>query len=205
MRTDPEPVPGTSVRLPLSTAQHGVWLGQKLTPASARYHVAAGFEVSGDLGEGLFETAFRIAVDEAEPLRARFTEPDGEQPYQRLGPLPGWGVTYLDLRHEAVPLAVAVEWMRADVARPFDLAAGPLFRTAFLRLSPVRVCWYLVCHHLVMDGLGGALFARRLGEIYAALEKGETPEPGPRVPAGALLAEDTAYRSSPAFAADRDF
>ncbi|SPE64107.1 Dimodular nonribosomal peptide synthase [Streptomyces netropsis] len=205
MRTDPEPVPGTPAGLPLSTAQHGVWLGQKLTPGSARYHVAAGFEVSGDLDEGLFETAFRIAVDEAEPLRARFTAPDGEQPCQRLGPLPGWGVTFVDLRHEAVPLAAAVEWMRADVARPFDLAVGPLFRTAFIRLSPARVCWYLVCHHLVMDGLGGALFARRLGEVYAALEKGGTPEPGPRVSPGALLAEDTAYRCSPAFAADRDF
>ncbi|WP_338932444.1 amino acid adenylation domain-containing protein [Streptomyces netropsis] len=205
MRKDPEPVHGGVRGVPLSTAQHGVWLGQQLTPGSARYHVAAGFEVSGDLDEGLFETAFRIAVDEAEPLRARFTEPDGEQPYQRLGPLPDWGVTFVDLRHEPVPLAAAVEWMRADVARPFDLAAGPLFRTAFIRLSQARVCWYLVCHHLVMDGLGGALFARRLGEIYAALERGEAPEPGPRVSPGALLAEDTAYRSSPAFAADRAF
>ncbi|MEV6419528.1 amino acid adenylation domain-containing protein [Streptomyces sp. NPDC051662] len=190
--------------VPLSTAQYGVWLGQQFAPP-ARYHVAAGFEVSGELDPGLFETAFRLTVAEAEPLRARFPAAEGEEPRQRVGPLPPWRVPVLDLRRERFPMAAAVEWMRADAARPFDLAAGPLFRTAFIRLSDGRVCWYLLCHHLVMDGLGGALFARRLGEIYAALERGETPEPGPRVPLEALLRAEADYRSSSDFGADRAY
>ncbi|MFJ9030554.1 amino acid adenylation domain-containing protein [Streptomyces sp. NPDC102274] len=190
--------------VPLSTAQYGVWLGQQFAPP-ARYHVAAGFEVSGDLDPGLFETAFRLTVAEAEPLRAQFPAGEGEEPWQRVGPLPSWRVPRVDLRHERFPMAAAVEWMRADAARPFDLAAGPLFRTAFIRLSDERVCWYLLCHHLVMDGLGGALFARRLGETYAALERGEDPEPGPRVPLEALLRAESDYRAAPEFGADRAY
>ncbi|MFE2035091.1 amino acid adenylation domain-containing protein [Streptomyces scopuliridis] len=190
--------------VPLSTAQYGVWLGQQFAPP-ARYHVAAGFEVSGDLDPGLFETAFRLTVAEAEPLRARFPAGVGEEPWQRVGPLPSWHMPVVDLRRERIPMAAAVEWMRADAARPFDLAAGPLFRTAFIRLADERVCWYLLCHHLVMDGLGGALFARRLGEIYAALERGEDPEPGPRVPLEALLRAESDYRASPEFGADRAY
>ncbi|MFC9648543.1 amino acid adenylation domain-containing protein [Streptomyces sp. NPDC056937] len=190
--------------VPLSTAQYGVWLGQQFAPP-ARYHVAAGFEVSGDLDPGLFETAFQLTVAEAEPLHARFPAVDGAEPRQRVGPLPSWDIPRVDLRREPFPMAAAVEWMRADAARPFDLAAGPLFRTAFIRLSEERVCWYLLCHHLVMDGLGGALFARRLGEIYAALERGEDPEPGPRVPLEALLRAESGYRASPEFGADRAY
>ncbi|MGW6598678.1 amino acid adenylation domain-containing protein [Streptomyces sp. NPDC055036] len=190
--------------VPLSTAQYGVWLGQQFAPP-ARYHVAAGFEVSGALDPGLFETAFRLTVAEAEPLRARFPAGEGEEPRQRVGPLPPWRVPVVDLRQERFPMAAAVEWMRADAARPFDLAAGPLFRTAFIRLSGGRVCWYLLCHHLVMDGLGGALFARRLGDVYAALERGEDPEPGPRVPLEALLRAEADYRASPEFGADRAY
>ncbi|MEV4970314.1 amino acid adenylation domain-containing protein [Streptomyces scopuliridis] len=190
--------------VPLSTAQYGVWLGQQFAPP-ARYHVAAGFEVSGDLDPGLFERAFRLTVAEAEPLRARFPAGLGDEPWQRIGPLPPWRVPFVDLRREHFPMAAAVEWMRADAARPFDLAAGPLFRTAFIRLSNERVCWYLLCHHLVMDGLGGALFARRLGEIYTALERGEDPEPGPRVPLEALLRAESDYRASPEYGADRAY
>ncbi|MEU8034691.1 amino acid adenylation domain-containing protein, partial [Streptomyces sp. NPDC049099] len=77
--------------------------------------------------------------------------------------------------------------------------------TAFLRLSKDRVCWYLLVHHLVVDGFGLALFARRLGEIYAALERGESPQPGHQVPLDTLLKAERAYRSTPGFEADREF
>ncbi|MFE7558195.1 amino acid adenylation domain-containing protein [Kitasatospora sp. NPDC057500] len=190
--------------MPLTTMQHGIWLDQQLA-SPVRYQLASAFEIAGDLDPTLYETAFRVAVAETEPFRTRFAVTASGEPRQWVGPLPAWHVPVVDLRREPAPMIVALDWMRADIARPLDLENGPVFRTALLRLSEDRVCWYLLVHHLVVDGFGLALFARRLGEIYAALERGESPEPGHHVPLETLYNAERAYRATPGFEADRAF
>ncbi|WP_245694310.1 non-ribosomal peptide synthetase [Streptomyces abyssalis] len=142
---------------------------------------------------------------ESEALRARFTVgPDGE-PRQHTGPLPEWGVPYVDLSGERHPRRAATAWMRADLARHFDLERGPLFRGALLRLSASSTCWYLGAHHLVLDGFSSSLFSRRLSGVYAAMENGQPPTAGEFGPLSALLDDEAAYRASPAHLADRGF
>ncbi|MGW3007697.1 amino acid adenylation domain-containing protein [Streptomyces sp. NPDC001219] len=190
--------------MPLTTRQYGIWLAQQLAPP-VRYQLASAFEVAGDLDPKLYEAAFRFAVTETEPFRSRFAVTASGEPRQWAGPLPTWHIPVVDLQREPAPMAAALDWMQADLPHPLDLENGPAFRTAFLRLSEDRVCWYLLVHHLVVDGFGLALFARRLGEIYAALERGESPEPGNQVPLDTLLNDERAYRSTPDFEADREF
>ncbi|MFC8914859.1 amino acid adenylation domain-containing protein [Streptomyces sp. NPDC057116] len=190
--------------LPLTTMQQGIWMSQQLA-SPVRYQLASAFEIAGDLDPGLYEAAFRLAVAETEPFTSRFAVTASGEPRQGTGPLPAWDVPVVDLRREPAPSAAALEWMRADVPRPLDLENGPVFRTAFLRLAEDRVCWYLLVHHLVVDGFGLALFARRLGRIYAALERGQSPEPGHHVPLDSLLNAERAYRATPDFDADRAF
>ncbi|MFF8828651.1 amino acid adenylation domain-containing protein [Streptomyces sp. NPDC015131] len=190
--------------LPLTTMQHGIWMAQQLAP-TVRYQLASAFDVAGDLDPGLYEAAFRIAVEETEPFRCRFGVTASGEPGQWTGPLPSWRVPVVDFRRAPDPAGAALDWMRADAPRPLDLEHGPVFRTAFLRLADDRVCWYLLVHHLVVDGFGLALFARRLGEIYGALERGETPDPGHRMPLDTLLEAERSYRASPDWAADRAF
>ncbi|MFG3021547.1 amino acid adenylation domain-containing protein [Streptomyces sp. NPDC048254] len=190
--------------MPLTTMQHGIWWAQHLAPP-VRYQLASAFEIAGDLDPELYEAAFRFAVSETEPFRSRFAVTASGEPRQWAGPLPPWHIPVVDLQREPAPMAAALDWMRADLPRPLDLENGPVFRTAFLRLAGDRVCWYLLVHHLVVDGFGLALFARRLGEIYAALERGESPEPGHQVPLDTLLNAERAYRSTPDFEADREF
>ncbi|MEU9125303.1 amino acid adenylation domain-containing protein [Streptomyces sp. NPDC048506] len=190
--------------MPLTTMQHGIWMAQQLA-SPVRYQLASVFEIAGDLDPELYEAAFRFAVAETEPFRSRFAVTDSGEPRQWAGPLPAWHVPVVDLQREPAPMAAALDWMRADMPRPLDLENGPAFRTAFLRLSEDRVCWYLLVHHLVVDGFGLALFARRLGEVYAALERGESPKPGHHVPLDTLLDAERAYRSTPDFEADREF
>ncbi|MFP8964466.1 condensation domain-containing protein, partial [Streptomyces nanhaiensis] len=189
--------------VPLTTAQRGIWTGARLADP-ARYHVGLYVEIAGPLEPSLFEAAFAAALAETAPLRARFTVDGTGEPRQSDGPLPPWEVTRKDLRAEPSPAAAAAAWMREDVARPFDLAAGPPFRTALLRLADARFRWYLACHHLVIDGVGSALLVRRVGRLYAALERGERPAPAVH-PLGALAAAEHAYRASPDAAADRAF
>ncbi|MEU2180724.1 amino acid adenylation domain-containing protein [Streptomyces thermolilacinus] len=205
MRHEPEHVhPQGSPSLPLTTMQQGIWMSQQLA-SPVRYQLATAFEIAGDLDPGLYEAAFRLAVAETEPFTSRFAVTASGDPGQWTGPLPAWDVPVVDLRREPAPMAAALDWMRADVPRPLDLENGPLFRTAFLRLAEDRVCWYLLVHHLVVDGFGLALFARRLGRIYAALERGESPEPGHHVPLDSLLKAERAYRATPDFDTDRAF
>ncbi|THA26461.1 amino acid adenylation domain-containing protein [Streptomyces sp. RKND-216] len=192
--------------VPLTTAQSGVWLGQALAPHSARYHVGIGVEVDGPLDAGTFRTAFQWTIAEAEGLRVRFAVPSDGEPRQHLGPLPGWDVPCVDVGDEPDPRRAAGAWMRADLARPFDLERGPLFRGALLKLSGTRSCWYLGAHHLVLDGFSSSLFARRLGEVYAALEAGQPPpSAGHLAPLTTLLEAEAAYRDSPAYTADRAY
>ncbi|WP_051716312.1 non-ribosomal peptide synthetase [Streptomyces bikiniensis] len=189
--------------VPLTTAQRGIWLGEQLAEPG-RYHVGVALDIAGPVDPGLLETAFAAAVTETAPLRARFTVTDGGEPEQRDGPPPPWSLTRVDLRAAPRPAAAALAWTRADVARPFDLGGGPPFRTALLRLADERYRWYLACHHLVLDGLGSALLIRRVGRLYAALERGERPPPAVH-PLDALPAAERAYRASARFEADRAF
>ncbi|MFD5895328.1 amino acid adenylation domain-containing protein [Streptomyces sp. NPDC060366] len=196
-------LPDRSGPVPLTSAQRGIWLGDRLA-GPGRYHVGLSMDIMGPLEPDLFEAAFEVAVTETAPLRARFTVDDDGEPRQWDGPSPPWTVTHVDLRAEPTPAVAAMAWMRTDVARPFDLGAGPPFRTALLRLADDRFCWYLACHHLVLDGLGSALLARRVGRLYAALERGERPAPAVH-PLDALLTAERAYRASSEAPADRDF
>ncbi|EHM23983.1 putative non-ribosomal peptide synthetase [Streptomyces sp. W007] len=189
--------------LPLTTAQRGIWLGEQLAEPG-RYHVGVALDIAGPIDPALIETAFATAVAETAPLRARFAVADSGEPEQQDGPLPPWNLTRVDLRAAPVPAAAAMAWARADVARPFDLGGGPPFRTALLRLADERYCWYLACHHLVLDGLGSALLIRRVGRIYAALERGERPPPATH-PLDALPASERAYRASARAEDDRAF
>nr|WP_238420470.1 non-ribosomal peptide synthetase [Streptomyces taklimakanensis] len=187
----------------MTAAQRGIWVGARLGDP-ARYHVGVAVEMAGPLDPALFEAAFATAVAETAPLRARFVVDDTGEPRQWAGPPPVWETLRVDLRAEPSPAAAATAWARADVARPFDLAAGPPFRTALLRLADDRFRWYLACHHLVLDGVGSALLVRRVGRLYAALERGERPEPVVH-PLEALPEAERAYRASPAAVADRAF
>ncbi|MER6348134.1 amino acid adenylation domain-containing protein [Streptomyces sp. NPDC001595] len=187
---------GTTV-LPLTAAQSGMWFAQALDPGSPAQNTAECLEIDGPLDAVLFAEALRRVTAEADALRVRVEDtPDG--PRQRLSDTIEPPLTV----RECEP-AEAEAWMRADLAEPCDLAAGPPFRHALFRVGERRWLWYQRIHHLVMDGYGYSLLVRRTAEVYSALARGE--EPGPRAfgTLADLVAEDIAYRSSEALEADR--
>ncbi|WP_424922141.1 amino acid adenylation domain-containing protein [Streptomyces sp. wa53] len=191
-----------SLVLPLTAAQSGMWFAQSLDPLSPAQNTAECLEVDGPLDPELFAAALRRVTAEADALRVTVEDsPDG--PRQRVHPSVAVALTTHDLRDASDADREAEQWMREDLAEPFDLAAGPLFRHALLRVGEERWLWYQRIHHLVMDGFGYSLLVRRTAEVYSALTRGE--DPGPRVfgTLADLVAEDEAYRSSEAFATDR--
>ncbi|HLM68822.1 MAG TPA: condensation domain-containing protein, partial [Longimicrobium sp.] len=55
---------------------------------------------------------------------------------------------------------------------PFDLAAGPLFRAALLRLDADEHVLLLNSHHVISDGWSTSVFFRELSALYAAHRDG---------------------------------
>jgi enterobactin synthetase component F len=86
-----------------------------------------------------------------------------------------------------------------------DPTAGPLFGFAIFKASGERYFWYARYHHLVLDGYGMWLIARRAAEVYSALCAGVESRGEALGPLSALLDEDAAYRASPEFETDRSY
>ncbi|MCZ2526308.1 amino acid adenylation domain-containing protein [Streptomyces sp. HB2AG] len=206
--------------LPLTAAQAGMWFAQAIDPGSPAQNTAEYVEIRGRVDEDLLAEALRRTVAETDALRVRIVL-DGDTPRQlpldldldlHPGPGPGPGsggavpfpLHTADLRGEDDPDAAARAWMDAERSRPVDLARGPLFAQALLRVGDDRLLWYQRIHHTVMDGFGYSLIARRVAETYTALAAGAEVPPSPFGRLADLVAEDAAYRSGEAPAADRE-
>ncbi|MFE0131298.1 amino acid adenylation domain-containing protein [Streptomyces sp. NPDC059037] len=188
----------------LTAAQSGMWFAQALDPGSPAQNTAECLEIHGPIDPSVFADALRQVVSEADALRVRIIE-GAEGPSQLEVTDPTLPLKVRDLRAAADPDAEAREWMRDDLATPFDLAAGPLFAHALFRVGDERWLWYQRVHHIVMDGFGYSLLARRTADVYTALAAGETPADSPFGRLADLVDEDTAYRASETYDKDRRY
>ena len=191
-------------RWPLSAAQHGIWLGQALDPASPLYNAGECIEIGGAVDPAVLEASVRQAVTEAEALHMRFV-PAQDGPEQRLVPSLDWPVHRIDVGAEADPWAFVRAWMQADLARTVDLQRGPLFTQALFTAGPDRTYWYHRAHHIALDGFGFSLVARRVAELYTSRIDGRSRIGAPPGSLLRVIEEDLAYRASPHHDRDRDF
>ena len=190
--------------LALSSAQLGIWFAQKLDPGSAAYNIGEFIEIDGPVVLPLFERALRQVVSEAQSLRLQFSEQAGE-PRQFIGEPTAWSLPIIDLSAESDARATAETWMKADLARPIDPMVGPLFGFALFKASATRFFWYARYHHIVLDGFGMWLVARRVAEVYTALCAGEPSQGDAFGSLSDLLNEDVAYRASGQLDEDRHY
>ena len=172
--------------LALSSAQLGIWFAQKLDSDSAAYNIGEYIEIEGAVVLPLFERALRQVVAEAQSLRLRFVGAGRRAAAmgRRAG---GFPLPIVDVSVAADPRAAAETWMKADLARPVDPTAGPLFGFAMFKASSERFFWYARYHHLVLDGYGMWLIARRVAEVYSGLCAGAQPQGEVFGPLSALL------------------
>jgi amino acid adenylation domain-containing protein len=189
---------------PLSVAQAEVWLAQQLAPTDALFNIGGYAEISGAVDPGALTVAVRTALREASSPLARFRETSAG-----VRQLPGDArdaeVLFLDLTGEADPQGAALAWMEADLARPFDLAEGPLHRSAVIQLAADRVLWYSAFHHLVTDFYGAQVLKRRIAVLYSAAMSGCAAPPGSLTPWSEVLRDELEYRASDRFPRDRSY
>ncbi|MEU1402846.1 amino acid adenylation domain-containing protein [Streptomyces sp. NPDC005728] len=199
------PTPEPARRHPLLAAQEGIWTGQQLDPDSPAYNTAEYVRIDGPVDAAVFDTALRHVIAETEALNVTYVV-DGEgRPREVETPADDWQLHTADLTAEPDPHAAALAWMAADMARPVDLARGPVFGHALLRTGSARYLWYHRVHHIALDGFGLSLVARRVAQVYTALMAGE-PVPGSGFGTlESVRAEEGAYRESARHAEDRAY
>ncbi|HEX9941188.1 MAG TPA: amino acid adenylation domain-containing protein, partial [Thermoanaerobaculia bacterium] len=175
------PVPRDG-EIPLSFAQERLWVLDRLVPGSAAYNIPVGLRLTGSLRPILVSRALAEIVRRHEALRTVFQDADG-RPVQVVRPAAAFPLPCADL--SALPPswreAEADRLTRAEGARPFDLAEGPVARALLLRLALEEHRLLLCLHHIVADGWSVRRLLRELGAFYGA----GLPDPGkaPGLPA----------------------
>ncbi|HEU0077431.1 MAG TPA: condensation domain-containing protein, partial [Longimicrobiaceae bacterium] len=171
-----------ATRFPLSFAQQRLWFLYQFDPASPLYNMPVAFRLHGPLDAGALERALAEIVRRHEVLRTTFSAEDGE-PAQVVAPPGPWRLATDDLSalDGAERDAEVRRRAREDALRPFDLAAGPLFRGELLRLGPDEHVLLLCVHHVASDGWSMEVLARELAALYEAFAAGR-PSPLPEPP-----------------------
>ncbi|MET8763298.1 condensation domain-containing protein [Lentzea sp. NPDC004782] len=190
--------------LPLSFAQQQFWLADQLDPGNPSYNCAGYLDLSGPIDAELLRAAATRTLEDNDVARVRFMERDGVI-RQLVGDLGAAAVSLVDLSAERDSTSAAHTRMTAVAKQAIDLHAGPPVTCHVLRVADDRVLLSLCAHHIVVDGYGFVLVLRRMAEVYTALTE---ERPVPAVGHGQLadvVAEDAAYRASPAWQAHREF
>ncbi|WP_053735801.1 non-ribosomal peptide synthetase [Nocardia sp. NRRL S-836] len=160
------PVPPGSA-LPLSPAQHRLWLQHRLDPAATDYNTGVGLRLRGPLDLDALRTALDALVERHEVMRTTYAEVDGHGVQVVAAPAPVplrvedlSGVREAD-RDDALDRLCAEE-----LTTPFDLTTGPLARAVLARLADDDHVLLLDQHHIATDGWSVRLQVDDLLELY---------------------------------------
>ncbi|MER7498544.1 condensation domain-containing protein [Nonomuraea pusilla] len=115
------------------------------------------------------EASIRAILVRHETLRTRFPVVN-DRPTQVVDALgEDWTLDFTDLTNEqGDPHETARLLADLQAATSFDLATGPLFRCAPLRLSETEHLLSVTMHHIVSDAWSVGLLVRELSALYEA-------------------------------------
>ena len=163
--------------LPLSFAQQRMWLLDRLDPESTAFLIPFGLRLGGPLETRWLEAAIAAVIRRHEALRSRFPAAGDGLPRQVIEPPDFRGLPRIDLANLS-PARRELEALRlaaADLARPFDLASGPLLRVALLRLAADDHALLATLHHIIADGWSRGVLVEEISELYAAQSENRAP------------------------------
>ena len=154
--------------LPLSFAQERLWFLDRLQPESAFYNVPLALRLDGALDARALEQALGEIVRRHEVLRTTIRDADGT-PRVHVTPLVAFHLPIDDVSNEAEAARRTAE----EAARPFDLAAGPLFRARLLRIAAEEHVLLVSMHHVVSDEWSFGVLFRELSALYKTYRNGK--------------------------------
>ncbi|MGO2052373.1 AMP-binding protein [Glutamicibacter sp. 287] len=205
--------PDTVRTVPLTDAQAGMVHAELAAPGSADFSVGDALVFRGRISAAALADAVQRTLAEVPWLGSRFAPEHmalvpGDGPAVPSGPrlLPP-GVLRGELTGDSD--RQLAEQLRADYLPHITLESRLLHEQLLLTsldtdLQPVAV-WVLVAHHVLFDGYGITLLARRVTEHYTALAAGSPVPETPFTQPGQVLAAEVRYHGSAAEESDRGY
>lgn len=167
----------------LSFAQQRLWYLDQLEPQRAVYNVPSALRlVGGALDLGAVKRCIDEIVRRHAALRTTFGT-RGDSPVQVIAPSLEIEMPVVDLSDRS-PSEREQEldgFLRKAAQEPFNLASGPLLRSAVVRMDDRDHVLFFMVHHTVFDGWSANVFQRELVALYEALAAGK-PSPLPDLP-----------------------
>lgn len=166
--------PGAAPRVaPMSFAQERLWFLDQLVPGNPFYNVDAAIRLQGDLDAGALERSLVTITTRHDTLRTTFGSVEG-RPSQFIHHRADLRLARLDIQHleDGPRTREALEIIRTEARRPFDLASGPVLRATLLALAPDDHILLLTMHHIVSDGWSMGVLISELAALYSAYRHG---------------------------------
>lgn len=160
-------------RAPLSYAQEAIWFFDHLSPGCPYYNEGLALWLHGPLDVAALAAAVEdvadwhpilsTVIDEGAQQASQISQPSA-RPRLAVRSAPG---------DDAAVLRIASE----HLARPFDLAQGPLLRLTLLEIDAERRVLLLAVSHIIADGGSVRILGRDLSRAYASRLQGQPPPP----------------------------
>ncbi|HVY45451.1 MAG TPA: condensation domain-containing protein, partial [Minicystis sp.] len=159
----------------LSFAQERLWFLEQLSPGTPAYNLPAAVRLTGPLDEDRLVSCLRDVERRHDVLRMTISDAGGAP--VPVVHAPGFmAIAHDDVRRAASPEADARAIVARDVAKPFDLVAGPLVRCRLIRVRDDERWLVIVMHHVVCDGWSSEVL---LGDMAAAYASRGSAAPAP--------------------------
>jgi amino acid adenylation domain-containing protein len=157
----------------LSFAQQRLWFLDQLEPGTHLYNIPVVLRFNGPLNVVALKQSLAEVTRRHVVLRATFVAVEGI-PMQSFAeevnvPLPIYDLSRLPQSERETEARRLTE---EEFQRAFDLARGPVFRAALLRLRDDEHVLLLTMHHIVSDGWSIEILKRELGQLYKAYAGG---------------------------------
>ncbi|WP_062608710.1 non-ribosomal peptide synthetase [Caballeronia calidae] len=156
---------------PASFAQQRFWVLAQTRDASAAYHIAGHWDISGTLDANALQRALDHVIERHEAWRTTLVENEDGIVMQRIhASLP---VTMERVHLDATDDADALAQRHASDA--FDLSNGPLLRATLVSFDAASHRLMLTAHHAITDGYSSRIVFDELAHAYSAYARGNAP------------------------------
>jgi amino acid adenylation domain-containing protein/non-ribosomal peptide synthase protein (TIGR01720 family) len=154
----------------VSHAQKRIWLACRTVEASIAYNMAGAFRLEGRLNTIALIDALKALVERHESLRTVFSWVNGELK-QQVKSVQQHAFEVARIEIAEAPSAID-DLITREGKRPFDLAAGPLFRATVARIAEDSHILLLSMHHIVSDAWSVRILMKELRDFYEAFSVG---------------------------------